>query len=351
MRWLFGIAGFALALLAAGGSLAERRAALVIGNAAYRHAPVLANPENDARAVGDALRSLGFDVIEATNLDRRDTETTLKRFFIEHLSGADVGLFYYSGHGVQVAGENYMLPVDAELAGEAALAFEAVSLQRVLRLMESAAKINLLFVDACRDNPLARRLTAGLGATRSAVVGRGLAEMETPLGALVAHATAPGSVARDGQGRHSPFTKAFLEYVSRPGLEVRQFMTEVRRSVYEQTGGEQIPWDSSSLISTFYFNPGDAPVQPRPAAAPPQTESKSDPETERLYWKSIKDSNNMQDFRTYMFKFPDSAFFDLAQRKYSDLFRRAAREMMTTGGGSLRPCERYPSHSGSRPCF
>ena len=223
-----------LALASAATAAEGRRVALVVGNGAYAATAALPNPPNDARAVAAALRSLGFEVLEPTNLDHPAMRATLAGF-AERLEGAEVGLFFYAGHGLQVAGENYLVPVDARLRREAQLAFEAVPVQAVLRVMEAEVPTRLVLLDACRDNPLARTLARSMGATRSAAVGQGLAQVQAALGTLVAYSTAPGEVALDGTGGHSPFTAALLEHVATPGLEVRQVLGRVRGSVYDAT--------------------------------------------------------------------------------------------------------------------
>ena len=185
---------------------AAKRVALVIGNSAYEHAPVLKNPKNDAEAMSAVLTKLGFEVVTGIDLTHVAFARTVGQFR-KKLKGAKVGLFFYAGHGLQVYGQNYLAPVDAELKYEDALEFEAVTLKAILRLMEREARTNIVFLDSCRDNPLARNLARGMG-TRSAAIGRGMARVETGIGTMIAFATQPGNVALDGDSDNSPFTRA-----------------------------------------------------------------------------------------------------------------------------------------------
>lgn len=229
------------------------RVALVIGNSAYRYTPRLINPFNDAADITAALQQLGFDVSEAIDLDKRGFDDAL-RAFADRIATADIALVFYAGHGLQVSGQNYLLPVDAKLASERDLDFEAVRLDVVLRQLETGreGKTSLVFLDACRDNPLARNLARSMGA-RS--IGRGLAPVESGAGTFIAFSTQPGNVARDGAGRNSPFAAALVRHVAEPGRNVSALMIEVRKDVMAATAGRQVPWDHSALTGEFYFNP------------------------------------------------------------------------------------------------
>lgn len=291
----------------------ERRIALVVGNGAYRHVDHLPNPPRDAAGVAAALRRVGFDVIETVDADREEFRAALRRFS-ERLAGAQVGLFFYAGHGMQVGAQNYLLPVDAALAHETDLSFEAISLQLVLDLMERTPRTSLVFLDACRDNPLARNLARSLGASRSAAVGSGLASVTASIGMLVAYATQPGNVALDGEGGNSPFTRALIESLETPGLEVRALMTEVRRSVIEETGGRQVPWDHSSLTGPFYF--ADAPPDP------PRSDPAPDPPaagTETELWRAVEDSGDPELLEHFLEQFPDGVFAPVARKRLAAL--------------------------------
>ena len=257
LRALLLLAG-SLALWA-GPALAERRVALVIGNAAYRHAQALQNPVEDARAVAGTLRKLDFEVILGTDLDKIGTEAAFKRF-VQSLVGADVALLYYSGHAVQVDEQNHLFPVSANIRTLAELPIETIALDTVLAAMRENAKVQLLFLDACRNNPFAEQVSTlkrdGAGRARE---GRGLASVPTSAGALFAFSTAPGKVALDGSGRLSPFTGSFVNRAVEPRVEIRQALTRIRADVIAETKGEQEPWDNSSLRSDFYFIPPKSP--------------------------------------------------------------------------------------------
>jgi tetratricopeptide (TPR) repeat protein len=224
----------------------EVRVALVIGNGNYLQAPQLVNPPNDAADIATALRRLGFDVVEGRDLDRHGLEDKIREFG-RKLDGATMALFYYAGHGLQVAGRNYLVPTDAKLERPGDLSFETIDVGQVLAQMDTEKRVNLIILDACRDNPLARSLARSLG-TRSIAVGQGLATVQSAVGTMIVYATQPDNVALDGQGRNSPFTGALLKHLATPGLEIRTMMTRVRADVVAATNERQVPWDSSSLI-------------------------------------------------------------------------------------------------------
>jgi uncharacterized caspase-like protein len=224
----------------------EVRVALVIGNGNYLQAPQLTNPPNDAADIATALRRLGFNVVEGRDLDRHGMEDKIREFG-RKLDGATMALFYYAGHGLQVAGRNYLVPTDAKLDRPGDLSFETIDVGQVLAQMDTEKRVNLIILDACRDNPLARSLARSLG-TRSIAVGQGLATVQSAVGTMIVYATQPDNVALDGQGRNSPFTAALLKHLATPGLEIRTMMTRVRADVVAATNERQVPWDSSSLI-------------------------------------------------------------------------------------------------------
>jgi uncharacterized caspase-like protein len=229
----------------------DRRVALVIGNSAYRSAPALANPVNDATDMAAALRRLGFDVVEGKNLDRRGMDEALREFG-RKLDRADLALFFYAGHGLQVAGKNYLVPIDATIERETDLSFDAVDVSVVLGQMEAEKRVNLIFLDACRDNPFVRTLARSLGA-RSAAVGRGLASIQSGLGTMIVYATQPDNVAFDGDGRNSPFTTAFLKHIGDAGVDIGTLMRRVRAEVVAATREKQVPWDHSSLVGEVFL--------------------------------------------------------------------------------------------------
>jgi len=228
----------------------ERRLALVIGNSDYKSAP-LRNPVNDARAVADALAGTGF----AVTLIEDATSATMWRSirtFGDRLRGAgSVGLFYYAGHGIQVRGRNFLIPVNADLQREDEVEFQAIDANAILAKMDSAKNgLNLMILDACRNNPFARSFRAQ---------SQGLAQMDAPSGTLVAFATSPGAIASDGvDGKNSVYTKHLLANLPRPGVPVELMFKQVRIAVSRETRDRQIPWESSSLRGNFAFVPADA---------------------------------------------------------------------------------------------
>jgi hypothetical protein len=239
---------------------AEKRVALVVGNSAYKHAGTLSNPKNDADDMAAALKALDIEVIKGLDLDKAGLEREVRKFSAA-LSGADVGIFFYAGHGLQVNGNNYLVPVDAELSSADALEFEMVRLDLVQRIMEGNAKTNILFLDACRNNPLVRNLARALG-TRSASIGRGLAAAESGVGTLISFSTQPGNVALDGTGRNSPYTGPLVKRIGRPGDDVLTVLTDVRNEVLAATADKQVPWENHALRARYYFNQASTAAVP-----------------------------------------------------------------------------------------
>lgn len=249
--------------------LGEPRTALVVGNAGYRDSP-LNNPVNDARDLAETLRALGFEVVQRENLDKRGFDTAVSDFARQLQQRGGVGLFYYSGHGAQVRGENYLIPVNAAIASEADVEYEAVNAGRVLRNMEQAGNgLNIVVLDACRNNPY-RGWYRSEGS-------KGLARMDAPTGSIVAYATAPGTVAADGTGRNSPYTAGLLQAMRAPGLGIEQLFKQVRIQVAKATDNRQVPWESSSLMGDFFFVPPASPPPPQPPSVPVATASVPSP--------------------------------------------------------------------------
>ena len=242
---------------------ASERVALVIGNAAYEHTDALRNPGNDAAAVAAALGRLGFEVVLGTDLDLDGLYDKLGEFDAAS-RGADVTLFFYAGHGLQVEGRNWLAPVDAKLDSKLDLRRGAVELDTVLEHMRGTKR--LVYLDACRNNPLAGDLARSLGRSRAAAAKRGLARVTGVPGTLIGYATAPDDVAADGEGRNSPFTEALLAHIETPGLSVNDMFGEVSKAVVRATGGEQVPWSNSSL-GRFYLVSGTPSLPPRDSAA------------------------------------------------------------------------------------
>jgi hypothetical protein len=225
----------------------ERRVALVIGNATYKVNP-LKNPVNDSTDMARSLRSVGFDVIEANNTTLAQMREATRRF-ADKLGNSDVGLVYYSGHGVEVKGKNYLIPVNADIKREYEVVDQAFDASQFLEMMDNIRgpnnkRVNILIVDACRNNELQKSWRS---------TNNGLARMDAPGGTFISFATAPGRVAADGVGRNSPYTKHLLQALKQPNVPIEQVFKVVRRNVMEETKGEQIPWENSSLVGDFYF--------------------------------------------------------------------------------------------------
>ena len=240
-------------------ALAQKRIALVIGNSDYKDVP-LTNPVNDAEDISAALRETGFDVYTYTNVNRKQMREAI-RVFGDNLRQADVGLFYFAGHGIQIKGRNYLVPLAIDVRAADEVQDESIDASAVLRKMESAGNaVNIVILDACRNNPFARSFRS---------LDSGLARMEGPVGSFIAYATAPGSVAADGEGRNGVYTSYLLKALRQPGLTIEQVFKQVRIGVKEETSGMQIPWESSSLMGDFVFLPTQQSAAVQAAFAPP----------------------------------------------------------------------------------
>ncbi|WP_249132897.1 MULTISPECIES: caspase family protein [unclassified Bradyrhizobium] len=265
---------------------AEKRIALVVGNSAYQNVPRLDNPRNDAALMANTLAGLGFTLVGGRaqlDLDKSAMDTAVQNFG-RQVQGADVALFYYAGHGVQVSGSNYLVPVGANPTREADVDFQMVDVNLVLRQMQgSGTRLNMVILDACRNNPFGAR---GLRASDG-----GLAQMRAPEGTLISYATQPGNVAQDGTGGNSPYTKALAATIKQSGLDIFQTFNQVGLAVKRETGGTQQPWVSSSPIDgTFYFVAPSSPASPQVAVAPqpaPQLSSTLRPDPDRIAIKDV----------------------------------------------------------------
>jgi uncharacterized membrane protein YgcG len=320
-----------LGFLAPGFALAAPRVALVIGNSAYRFAPTLPNTTNDSRDLANSLRGIGFDVIERSDLTR-DAMTEAVSEFEQKLKSAELGLFYYAGHGLQVAGENYVVPIDVNLQTETDVQFRALRLTTVTQMMQSATPASLVFLDACRDNPFVSQLARG---TRS-LTGRGLAQPGGGgSGILIAFATDPGDVALDNVGgRNSPFTNALLKHIKTPGIDIHTVMTRVRADVIRTTeaaGRRQTPWESTNLTSEIYLGgpPPSADAMARLAASP-----------EDRIWQDVEKANVAAKYRAYLAFYPDGKYARLAQQRL-DLLEPSVQ-------ASLGPAVPFNSASGGK---
>jgi Caspase domain len=299
-----------IGFVAASPSIAQgRRVALVIGNSEYKHTPRLDNPKHDAADMATTLGNLGFAVMEGRDLDKASMDLKI-RDFAQALRGAQVGLFFYSGHGLQVAGQNYLVPIDAELTTASAIDFDMVRLDLVHRAMERETNTNILIMDACRDNPLARNLARALG-TRSAQIGRGFAPMESGEGTLIGFSTQPGNVALDGTGRNSPYVAALLKYMTTPGDDVSTILINVRNDVMQATGRRQVPWEHSAMTARFYFVPAKTTAQ----------------QVELEFWASVKDSTSSAVLGTYLERYPNGEFAPIA-RALSEQYERRLKSQL-----------------------
>ena len=287
---------------------AEARYALVIGNSNYLTQP-LKNPVNDAEDVAEKFSSQGFKVKLMLNADKRSMTKAIREFTLL-LSGSDkVGVFYYAGHGVEVRGENYLIPVNADIHLEEDVEFEAVNAGRVLAGMENAGNgLNMVILDACRDNPYTRSF-------RSAR--RGLNRMNAPKGSIILYAAQPGKVAQDGSGRNGVFTKHFLATIDKPGLTVERVFKETARGVNEETGGQQVPWVEGVVLGDFYFSGTVKPEIKLPATPSPAPASSQ--AIELAYWQSIQSSSNPELLELYLKQYPRGVFSDIARLKLQGL--------------------------------
>jgi uncharacterized caspase-like protein len=278
---------------------AEKRVALVIGNSAYRPQGELTNPRNDATDVAAALKGHGFQVIEGFDLDKVALDRKL-RDFAAALAGADVGLFFYAGHGLQVEGRNYIIPIDAQLSTLAQLEVETTRFDVVQRIMESEDRTNILFFDACRNNPFARNLAQAMG-TRSTAIGRGLAPVQSGHGTLISFSTQPDNTAEDGIGRrNSPFSGALVRRLSSSNDEIMALLVDVRVDVMRETNRKQIPWEHTALTGRFYFkagaNPAPPPYIPNPVLPAPAISERSAIEAAEAAFAQGRAADTRDDF-------------------------------------------------------
>src|SRR5215213_3849544 len=267
MRYLSVILSLVCMVFAAHSAKAERRVAFVVGNGAYKNVQPLPNPSIDAKSMAGVLRNVGFEVLEATNLTR-DKMTERQLEFGKKAQDADVAVFFYAGHGISIGGVNYLLPIDADIKSEMDVKLgAAINIDLTLDQTMGDAKVKLVFLDACRDNPFAAKIKSN-SATRSVNVQTGLAEMKSGEGTLIAFATGPGQTALDGEaGANSPFTRALLANVTQPGVEIQQAMTKVRAQVNEETQKGQLPWGHTNLTGTVYLNGTPTPAVAGAAAS------------------------------------------------------------------------------------
>ncbi|HOV05031.1 MAG TPA: caspase family protein, partial [Kaistiaceae bacterium] len=332
------VLGALLVLAGIGGALAEKRVALVIGNGAYQATRPLPNPANDARAIAETLKRIGFDTVEV-RLDQSFTDLrgTL-RDFSRVARDSDVALVFYAGHGMEIGGVNYIVPVDARLQSDQDVPYEALPLDWVLAAIEPARRLRLVVLDACRDNPLASQMAMTSGSTRS--LGRGLARVEPAGDTLVAYAAKAGSVAEDGDAANSPFTTALIANLPTPGLDVRLMFGRVRDAVLQSTGRRQEPFVYGSLGGgELSLVPGEATAPPAGAATTPAPDGAAH---DLAFWQSIEKSENVALFRSYLKEFPNGRFRAIAEARVAELDKVAAVEPQ-------RPAEAPPKAPAAAP--
>jgi uncharacterized caspase-like protein len=320
-------------------ALADKRVALVVGNSAYKNVTPLDNPRNDARLMADTLRSLGFAVVGGgaqLDLDKTQFDNAVKSFS-DQIQGADVGLFYYAGHGVQVRGANYLVPVTANPTRESDVDFQLVDTALVLRQMEGAGtKLNIVILDACRNNPFGGR---GLRASDG-----GLAQMRAPEGTLISYATQPGSVARDGSDGNSPYTKALVEAIRKPGQDIFQTFNTVGLAVKRVTAGSQQPWVSSSPIAgSFYFGGQSAGVQ---AATPPPAAAAAAPDEAARAWSVTQNTTSIAVMEDFIRQFGKTVYGSMARARLEELKKAQLSAANPRQVQSQTQSERSPLVSG-----
>ncbi|TPQ39907.1 peptidase [Bradyrhizobium guangdongense] len=323
-------------------AVAERRVALVVGNSGYMNVPRLPNPRNDASDMITRLKAMGFDVVPGLDLDRNQFLNTLASFG-RAAEGADVALFFYAGHGLQVNGQNYLVPTDAKVEYEAELEIALIPVPLVMQQLTRGSRVNIVLLDACRDNPFAKDLSRTLGTRSSSALGRGLNRIQTASGTFIAFATQPDNVAQDGAGRNSPFTGAFLANMDKPGLSLSDLMIEVRNAVIQETNGKQVPWDSSSLTGRFSFKI-EGTVTVAPQTGPSQSSAPvSDTRTVELgVWNAIRESSDAAVFHRFLKEYPESLFAPLARERIAGLAGERKAALTTPGSPAERTTETQP---------
>jgi hypothetical protein len=284
---VLGIATVLIAFVGCAQARADHRIALIIGNSNYLNTPPLANPINDATDIAEALKSLGFAVRLQLDANKRDFDHDLEAF-ARDARGADAALVYYAGHGLQYHGENYLMPVDAALRDDVSLRYEMVDGRDIISALQESTGVKILILDACRDNPLAKRLARSvIAATRGGAWAEGLAKPGRISGMVVVYATQADEVAHDGEGRNSPFAAAFLKALKIPGLEIGALFRRVEAQVEAETDGQQSPELSISLAPEFYINMT---------------------ETDQELWARVRQSSDMEAIKSFIRRYPTSFY-------------------------------------------
>jgi uncharacterized caspase-like protein len=307
-----------------------KRVALVIGNSAYQHSVPLPNPKNDAQLIGETLRLAGFSVISGFDLSKSAMLDIVDKF-TEEAYDADTALVFYAGHGLQVNGQNYLVPIDANLEKAAQLQTRTIPIDKLLAALPPAPAVNIVVLDACRDNPLGRSLAASLPAGRSMGVSKGLASVQTNSvtggGLLIAYATDPGAIAGDGTENHSPYTAALARHLTTPGLEIQSALTRVRADVSEATRGNQNPWHNASLSREVFL--GGEPASKAAVAVTAETmglatipaadNTAIDWTVEQKLWDEASKRNTVAHYELYLAKYPNGNFSTLAKLNLDQL--------------------------------
>jgi Caspase domain len=339
----FALICLALTLFGSSDALADKRVALVIGNSAYQHVPKLSNPANDATAVGLLFKSAGFDSVELLeNLGVNDMRRAV-RDFSDRARDADIAVIYYAGHGMEAGGVNYLIPVDASLRRDIDVEDEAVSLDRLLQVLEAAKRLRLVILDACRDNPFTKSMARTMA---SRAIGRGLARVEPATSdTLIAFAAKAGLTAGDGEGVHSPFTAALLKYLVTPGLDVRLALGRVRDDVLANTGNKQEPFVYGSLGGTT-VTLASLSIDPRndDGAATPTILDK-ELQAFRDYEIAAK-VGTKEAWDSFLTKYPAGFYADLAR---SQRARFSTAPSKKSASGNPSDTSAQPQESGTKP--
>ncbi|ORE92285.1 caspase domain-containing protein [Aurantimonas sp. 22II-16-19i] len=339
----------------AGAATEERRVALVVGNSAYVNTVTLDNPSRDARAIALKLQGLGFEVIEGYDLDKPGMDATIQEF-AKAVRGADIGMFFYAGHGMQVNGKNYLVPIDAAFEDPSDLDFKAVSLDTVTKQLRYDVAVSLMVLDACRDNPLSRSLARSLkGLSRSANVADGLAKIEIDgeggEGSAIIYATSPDEVALDGEGTpHSPFTQAFLDNIEAQDTDIQVVMSRVTGQVLQSTKNQQRPWINASLTGEVFLNPKAtrvasleptvtlAPVaEPAAAAVAKGADDADTLQRETALYNMARQSGQRADYEAYVETFPNGLYVANARKQIERLPAAPADSSLVASLGNAAP--------------
>lgn len=351
-----------LLILATSLSLASvaqaKRVALVIGNSEYQHAQPLPNPVRDATAMAEKLRSLGFETVEGHDLDFDGMRSTL-RDFARQARTAEIATIFYAGHGIAVDGVNYLIPVDAQLDDPVDWEFQVYDIEEFLRHVRHAKGASLIFLDACRDNPLAETLARSMGKSTRSMGGRGLAKIDVDSaasGMAIAFATSPGEVALDGEGEHSPFTSALLKYIGQPNTDISEVMSRVTGDVFEATDRAQRPWINASLTGPVVLNPintmgltgtADSATAQAPAAQAAPTATASI-DVQKFMFDAARETGDPADFQAYLDMFPDGLFAQMARnalRRIDEESAPAEPEPAPQQVASVAPVTQVPQPS------